>query len=229
MWVSVARADKPPVELEWRLRLNAPAEAGPYGFSEEEVRMNAFLGGHLDRGRDESTTVDDGWFRTTCRLADRRLHLTLAGRPSHWPEHLPEETTCAVGRYRVRVLFQEVAPLYAAPEAVWIREGTAFPLRLYAGEPGERSSRSLAIGLAPEVPWVDASAFLQAAGQRWGDGVCQVRAGDRPLLRVAYTTEMAGEGSCEVVDGAGATHRFDFRREDVPVVPSADAAPVPPL
>lgn len=217
MVVSAALAGEP-VALTWELELPTLAEPGPFGWGSEPKVHHYFLGDDLARRGAAGGTVDDGWFVTTCTLERRSVHLELSYRPDHYPEHLPEETSCTVGRYVVTVSIRPVAPLYTTPDELWWAPGKVVPLRLHAPTAdGGLSVRTLTLGLPPEIPWVPASVPLRdAAGLAWGDGLCSVRPEPRPHALVKYDSHLHGEGTCTVTDASGATQVLHLRREDVP-------------
>lgn len=173
------------------------------------------------RGReDESGTTDDGWFVTTCRLRRGCLELEVSFVPAHYPEHLPEELTCTVGRYAATIRLAPEPPLYTDPAELRLSLDGVAPLRFHPMGPEGAARATKAFALPDGVPWVPAEALLKdESGATWGMGACQVEPGPPARLRVAYDHTMHGEGTCTVPDGAGGTRTLRFRREDVGPAP----------
>lgn len=169
------------------------------------------------KGEDESGDTDDGWITTRCTLARHCVFLDVTYVPSHYPEQLPEELSCPLGRYTVTVTLTPEAPLYVDPSELSLTlEGVA-PLRLRSVGDHGSAQATKDFALPGGVPWVQARALLKdTAGLTWGPGACEVVQGEPSLLRVHYDHTMQGEGRCTVPDGTGEQRVLRFRREDVP-------------
>jgi hypothetical protein len=169
------------------------------------------------KGEDESGETDDGWLTTRCTLSRRCVELEVTFVPAHYPEHLPEELSCPLGRYNVTIAVLPEPPLYVDPGELSLSlEGVA-PLRLPTVDDDGSAQSTKDFALPPGVPWVQARALLKdTAGATWKPGACEVVPGEPALLRVHFEHTMQGEGTCTVPDGNGEQRILRFRREDVP-------------
>jgi hypothetical protein len=215
-WTVAFAKDREPEPVALTMSLPSAPDVEWSGLPTTPRRSMTASCGRYRGKEDESGTVDDGWFATTCRLTRGCLELEVSYVPAHYPEHLPEETTCTVGRYDVTIHLTPETPLYTDPAELRLALDGVGPLRLHVVGPTGSARATQTFALPAEVPWVEARALLKdAAGASWGLGACAVTPGSPALLEVSYDHTMHGEGTCTVPDGAGGTRTLRFRREDV--------------